>query len=61
MGKSGNGMLWIDLHKILVRGSLAQKKTIDQIDELMGVKKCTRVHGPSTRPVNSGNGNRALE
>jgi len=22
--------------------------------ELTGVKKCTRVHGPSTRPVNSG-------
>jgi len=27
----------------------------------MGVKKCTRVHGPSTRPMNSGSGNRALE
>jgi len=26
-----------------------------------GVKKCTRVHGPSTRPVNSGSGNRALD
>ena len=25
-----------------------------------GVKKCTRVHGPSARPVNSGSGNRAL-
>ena len=25
-----------------------------------GVKKCTRVHGPSTRPMNSGSGNRAL-
>ena len=23
-------------------------------------KKCTRVHGPSTRPVNSGSGNRAF-
>ena len=26
--------------------------------ELTGVKKCTRVLGPSTRPVNSGSGNR---
>jgi len=24
-----------------------------------GVKKCTRIHGPSTRAVNSGSGNRA--
>jgi len=28
--------------------------------ELTGVKKCTRVHGRSTRPMNSGSGNRAL-
>ena len=28
--------------------------------ELTGVKKCTRVHGPSTRAVNSSSGNRAL-
>ena len=28
--------------------------------ELTGVKKCTRVQGPSTRAVNSGSGNRAL-
>ena len=28
--------------------------------ELTGVKKCTRVLGPSTRPVNSGSGNRPL-
>ena len=26
-----------------------------------GCQKCTRVQGPSTRPVNSGSGNRALE
>ena len=32
----------------------------DTRDTLLSLVSTTRVHGPSTRPVNSGSGNRAL-
>ena len=45
-------------------GCICDTRTPANPDRQLGCQKCTRVHGPSTRPstraVNSGSGNRAL-